>query len=147
LISKNIKIKIYRTIILPVVLHGCETLSLTLMEERRLRVFENMVMRRMLGPKRNDATGEWRRQHNEKLNDLYFSPYTVRVIKKKEMGGTRSTYGERRGSYRVLVGRPEVKRPIGRPRRIIVKWVFKKWDGETWTGLIWLRLGTGDGAC
>jgi hypothetical protein len=84
------------------------------MEERRLKVFENMVLRRMLEPKRNDVTGEWRRLHSKKLNDLYFSPNTIRVIKKNAMGGTRSTYGERRGAHRVLVGTPEVKRRIGR---------------------------------
>ena len=74
LLSKNLKIKIYRTIILPVVLYGCETWSLTLKEERKLRVFENMVLRRIFGPRRDEVTGEWRRLHNEELNDLYFSP-------------------------------------------------------------------------
>ena len=88
------------------------------MEGRRLRVFENMVLRRMLGPKRNDVTGEWKRLDNEELNDLYSSPNTIRVTKKKEMGGTCSTYGERRSAYRVLVGRNEVKRPIGRTRPV-----------------------------
>ena len=70
LLSKNIKIKIYRTIILPVVLYGCETWSLTLREERRLRVFENRVLRRIFGPKRDEVTREWRKLHNEELNDL-----------------------------------------------------------------------------
>ena len=70
LLSKNLKIKIYRTIILPVVLYGCETWSLTLREERKLRVFENMVLRRIFGPRRDEVTGEWRRLHNEELNDL-----------------------------------------------------------------------------
>ena len=69
-LSKNLKIKIYRTIILPVVLYGCETWSLTLREERRLRVFENRVLRRIFGPKRDGVTGEWRKLHNEELNDL-----------------------------------------------------------------------------
>ena len=81
LLSKNLKIKIYRTIILPVVLYGCETWSLTLREERRLRVFENKVLRRIFGPRRDGVTGEWRRLHNEELNDLYCSPNIVRVIK------------------------------------------------------------------
>ena len=72
LLSKNLKIKIYRTIILSFVLCGCETWSLTLREERRLRMFENRVLRRVFGPKRDEVTGEWRRLHNEKLNDLYF---------------------------------------------------------------------------
>ena len=71
LLSKNLKIKIYRTIILPVVLYGCETWSLTLLEERKLRVFENMVLRRIFGPRRDEVTGEWGRLHNEELNVLY----------------------------------------------------------------------------
>ena len=85
LLSKNLKIKIYRTIILPVVLYGCETLSLTLREERKLRVFENMVLRRIFGPRRDEVTGELRRLHNEELNDLYSSPNSVGVIKSKRM--------------------------------------------------------------
>ena len=74
-LSKNLKIKIYRTIILPVVLHGCETWSLTLREERKLRVFENMVLRRIFGPRSDEVTGEWRRLHNEELSDLYMQPH------------------------------------------------------------------------
>jgi len=70
LLSKKLKIKIYRTILLPVVLYGCKTWSLTLREERKLRVFENMVLRRIFGPRRDEVTGEWRRLHNEELNDL-----------------------------------------------------------------------------
>jgi len=81
LLSKTLKIKIYRTIILPVVLYGCETWSLTLREERRLRVFENRVSRRIFGPKRDEVTRGWRKLHNEELNDLYCSPNIVRVIK------------------------------------------------------------------
>ena len=74
LLSKNLKIKIYRTIILPVVLYGCETWSPTLREERRLRVFENRVLCGVFGPKRCEVTGEWRKLHNEELNDLYSLP-------------------------------------------------------------------------
>jgi len=74
LLSKNVKINVYRTIILPDVLYGCETWSLTLREERKLRVFENMVLRRIFGPKRDEVTGEWRRLHNEEINDLYSHP-------------------------------------------------------------------------
>ena len=70
LLSKELKIKKYRTLILPVVLYGCETWSLTLREVRKLRVFENMVLRRIFGPMRDEVTGEWRRLHNEELNDL-----------------------------------------------------------------------------
>ena len=80
LLSKNLKIKICRTIILTVVIYGCETWSLTLREERKLRVFENMVLRRIFGPKRDEVVGEWRRLYNEELNDLYSSPDIGGVI-------------------------------------------------------------------
>jgi len=70
LLTKNLKLKIYETIILPVVLYGCETWSLTLREDRKLWVFENMVLRRIFGPRRDEVTGEWRRLHNEELNGL-----------------------------------------------------------------------------
>ena len=85
LLSKNLKVKIYRTIILPVLLYGFETWSLTLREERKLRVFENRVLRKIFGPRRDEVTGEWRRLHNEELNDLYSSPNIVRVIKLRRM--------------------------------------------------------------
>ena len=81
LLSKHLKIKIYRTITLAVVLYGCETWSLTLSEEHRLRVFENRVLRRIFGPKRDGVTGEWRKLHNDELNDLYSSPNIVRAMK------------------------------------------------------------------
>jgi hypothetical protein len=84
-VSKNLKIKIYRNIILPVVLYGCETRSLTLREERKLRVFENEVLRKIFGPRRDEVTGDWMRLHNEELNDLYSSPNIVRVIKSRRM--------------------------------------------------------------
>ena len=87
LLSKKLKIKIYtrRTIILPVVLYGCETLSLTLREECRLRVFENRVLRRVFGPKRDEVTEEWRKLHNEELSDLYSLPNIVWVVKSRRM--------------------------------------------------------------
>jgi len=85
LLPKNLKIKIYRTIILPVALYGRETWSLTLREERRLRVFENRVLRRVFGPKRGEVTGEWRKLHNEELSDLYSLPSIVRMVKSRRM--------------------------------------------------------------
>jgi len=118
LLSKNLKIKIYRTIILPVVRYGCETWSLTMREEHRLRVFENRVLRRVFGPKRNEVTGEWRKLHNEDLRDLYSLPNIVRVVKLRRMrwAGHVAHMGEGRGVHRVLVGKPEGKRLLGRPR-------------------------------
>ena len=119
LLSKKFKVKIYRTIILPVVLYGSETWLLILREERRLRMFENRVLRRVYGPKRDEVTGEWRKLHNEKLSDLYSLPNTVRVVKSRRMRWVEhvARMGEGRGVHRVLIGKPEGKTPLGRPRR------------------------------
>jgi hypothetical protein len=105
LISKNIKIKIYKTVILAFVLYGCETWSLTLREEHRLRVFENRLLRRIFGPKRKED-GSWRKLHNDELHSLYSSPNVVRVIKSRRMrwAGHVAHMGEGRGVYRVFVG-------------------------------------------
>jgi hypothetical protein len=84
LLSKNIKNKIYRIIILTVVLYGCETRSLALRVERRLRVFENRMLR-IVGPKRDEVTGEWRELHNERFNELYSPPTIVRIIKSRRI--------------------------------------------------------------
>ena len=91
-------------------------------EERKLGVFENMVLRRIFGPRSDEVTGDWRRLRNEELNDLYCSPNIVRVIKSRRMklAGHVERIGEETGVYRVLVGKPEGKRPLGRPRR---RWV------------------------
>jgi len=115
LLSKNLKIKIYRTLRFPVVLYGCETWSLTLSEEHKLRVFEKRVLRRRIfGPKRDEVTGEWRKLHNEELNDLYSSLNIIRVIKSKRMRwvGNVARMGAWRGAYRVLMGKPRRKRPL-----------------------------------
>jgi len=95
----QVAIQKYRTIILPIVLYGCETWSLTLREEKKLRVFENMVLRKIFGPRGDEVTGEWSRLHNEELNDLYSSPNIVRVIKSRRMrwAGHVARMGEERG--------------------------------------------------
>jgi len=138
-LSKNLKIKIYRTIIWTVVLYGCETWSRTLREERRLKFFENRVSRRF-GPKRDEVKREWKKVHNDELNDLYSSPCVVRVINSRIMrwAGHVARIGVRREVYRVLVGKPERKRPLGRPRR--------RWEDNIKMDLqevgSWLRIGT-----
>jgi hypothetical protein len=113
-----VKIKIYKAIILPVVMYGCETWSLMLREEHRLRVFENRALRRIYGPKRDEVTGGWRKLHEE-LHGLYSSPSIVRVIKARRMRWTGHVahIREVRGVYNIFVERPEGRRPLGRPRR------------------------------
>jgi hypothetical protein len=117
LLSRNVEIKIYKPILLPVVLYGCETWFITLREEHRLRVFENRVLTRIFVPKRDEVTGGWRKLHNEELHGLYSSPIVVRVIKARMMrwAGHVAHMGEVKGAY-ILVGTPEGRRPLGRPR-------------------------------
>ena len=131
--------KIYRTIILPIVLCGCETWSLTLQEERKLRVFENMVLRRIFLPRRDEVTGEWRRLHNEELNDLYSSPKIVRVIKSRRMrwAGHVARMVEERGVYWVLLGKPGERdhwRDLG-VDGCELGWISRRCDVSIWTGL------------
>ena len=151
LLFKTIKIKIYRIIILPV-LYGCETWSLKLREKRRPSVFENSVLRRTFGLKRKEVKEEWRKLHNEKLNDLYSSPNIIRVIKSRRMRLAAHTARRgRRVVHRVLVGKPEGKRPLRRPRRrweVNIKmnlkevgcrgmeWIDLAHDGERWRALV-----------
>jgi hypothetical protein len=130
------KIKIYRTIMLPVVLYGCETWSLILREECRVRVFENKVLRRIFGPKKDEVTGEWRRLHNKELFVLQSSLNIIRVIKSIIMrwAGHVACMGDMRGAYRVLVGKPEGNNHLKTPGvdgGIILKWIFKKWVGRS----------------
>ncbi|KAJ4450607.1 hypothetical protein ANN_02033 [Periplaneta americana] len=119
LLSKNLKVRIYKTVILPVVLYGCETWTLTLREEQRLRVFENKVLRKIFGAKRDEVIGEWRKLHNAELHALHPSPDIIRNIKSRRLRWVVhvARMGESKNAYRVLVGRPEGKRPLGRPRR------------------------------
>jgi hypothetical protein len=123
------------------------------MEERRLRVFENRVLRRIFGPKRDDVTGECRKLHNEELNDLYSSCNIVRVIQLSRMrwAGHVACMGERRGLYRVLVGKPEGSRPLRRPKRRwednikidlqkvgfgAIDWIALAQDRDRWRALV-----------
>jgi hypothetical protein len=147
-VSKNLKIRIYKTIILPVVLYGCETWSLTLREAHRLRVFENRVPRKIFGPKRDEVTGQWRKLHNEELRDLYSSPSMIRIIKSRRIrwAGMYHEWGRRgpRVGYWWESQRERVHyedQDIG--GWIILGWILERWEGVMWTGLVWLRIGTG----
>jgi hypothetical protein len=106
----------YRTIIFPVVLYGCETWSYTLREKRRSRVFENRLLMRIFGPKRDEVIREWRKIHNEEINDMYPLPKIIQVIRSERIRWARhvACMGETRVVYRGLVGKPEGKRPLGR---------------------------------
>ena len=109
---------VYSCVFLAVYIYIYITWSLTLREEHKLRMFENRVLR-IFGPKRDGVTGEWRKLHNEELNDVYCSPSIVRVIKSRRMrwAGHAARMEEGRGAHKVLVGKPEGKRPLGSPRR------------------------------
>ena len=113
--------------------------ALTLREECRLRVFQNRMLRRIFGPKKDEVTGEWRKLHNEELNSLYCSPNIIWVIKLRSMrwAGHVASMGERRGTYRVSVGnlreRDHLEHP-GIDSRIILRWIFRKWEVGVWTG-------------
>jgi hypothetical protein len=136
----------YNTVILDVVWYGCETWLMAWREEWRLRGFENRVLRRIFGPKRYKVTGKWRRLHNKELCALYSSPNIIRVIKSRRWAGNVVRMGMRRGLYKVLLGKPEGRRSLGRPRH--------RWDDNikvdlrevglgAWTGSILVRIETG----
>jgi hypothetical protein len=143
LLSKSLKIRIYKTIIFPVVLYRCETWSLTLREVHRLGLFEHRVLRRIFGPKRVEVTGEWRKLHNEELHDVYSSPSAsmITIIKARRMRweGHVAQMGEIRKACRLLVGKTEGRRPLGRPRRM---WVDIRGNlGEVgWSDVDWIGL-------
>jgi hypothetical protein len=153
LLSKYVKLKIYKIIILPLVLYGCEIWYLKLKKEHRLGVSENRVLRRMFGPKRDEVMGGWRELHNEELHYLYSSPNITRVIMSRRIrwAGHVACMEEMRNAYRILVGKNEGKRPLGRPRcrwedstemdlRGIgfegVDWIHLTQDRDQWEALV-----------
>jgi hypothetical protein len=131
LLSKNFNIKIHKTIILSAVLYGCETWSLILREEQRLGVFENRVLRRIFGPRREEVAGGWRRLHNEELHKLYALPGIIRVMKTmgmRRMGHVTRMKGTR-NAQNMLIGQPKWKRALRRSRcrwKIILRWILLK---------------------
>jgi hypothetical protein len=153
LLSRNLKVKKYKTIIPPVVLYGCKTWSLTLREEHRLRVFERRVLRGIFGSKRDEITGERRKLRSGELHSLYSSPYIIRQIKSRRMrwAGHGANMGEDREVYRVLVRRPEGKRLFGSPNRRwedgirldlteigwgAVEWIHLAQDRDRWRAVV-----------
>ena len=145
LLSKNLKIKIYKTIILLVVLYGCETWSLTLREESRLRVFENRILRRIFGPK-GDENGEWRRLHNEELHTLYRLLNKVKINKSRRLrwAGHVARMEEGSSVFKILTGKPTGKRPLRMPSRTWednIRMDLKKLVSIRGIGLIHLRIG------
>jgi hypothetical protein len=147
LLSRNVKVKIYKPIILPVVLYGCEIWSLTLREEHRLKAFENRILR-IFGPKRDEVTGEWRKLHNEELHNLYSSPDIIRKKSRRMRWAEHVARMEEESKvYKVLVGKPEGKRPLERPRHrweVGIRRDLMEIDWG-WSGFNWLRTGTGGG--
>jgi hypothetical protein len=144
LLYKNVKIRIYKNVILPVILYGCETRSLTLREKHRLRVFEKRVLR-IFERKRDEVVGGWRKLHNVELHNLHSSPSIIIMIKSGRMRwvGNVARMGFKRNAYMILEGKLEGKRPPGRPRHR--KMVNIKMDLREigWDGIDWIDLAQG----
>jgi len=141
LLSKNLKINLYRTISFPVVWYGRETWSFTLREEHRLRVFEKRVLGRIFGPMRDEVTEDWRKFRNEELNDLYSSSNIFRISKSRRVKWVRhvARMGDRKGIYRVMVGNLRKRGHLEDPGvdgRIILRWIFRKCVG----GMNWVDM-------
>jgi hypothetical protein len=144
LLSRNVRVKIYKIIILPVVLYECETWSLTLREEQRLRMFQNRVLRRIFGSNRDDMMGEWKKLHSMELHNLYSSPNIIRQIKSRR-ARHMARRGEDRNVHKALVGKPKGKRPLGRPRlrwEDRIRMVLRQTGWGVWMRFDWLRIGT-----
>jgi hypothetical protein len=149
LISKNLKFKIYRTVILPVVLYGCETWILTSREEHRLRDFENRVLRKISGPKREEY-GSWSNLYNDEIHDLYSSPNIFRVVKSRRMRWLDMWHALGMGEVLTgfLLGGPKARDPwedLGVGRRITSRWTLGIYVSVGRTGFGWLRIGSSGG--
>jgi hypothetical protein len=142
LLSKSVKIKTYRTVILPVVFHGCETGLLTLREECRLRFFKKRVLRRIYGPTRNEVTGKYRGPYNKELYALYSSPNIILVIKSRRLrrAGYVARMKKSRGAYRDVVEKPEGRRTLRKPRRIWEDNIKMDLSDVGWRGIDWIDL-------
>jgi hypothetical protein len=126
--SKNVKIEIYKIMVLPVILYGCKTWSLAFGIEHRLRVYESRVVRRIFGPKRDEIIGGWRKLHNEAHRNFYSSPNIIRLLKFRRVRWAEhvARMGETGNAYGALVGSPEGKRPLRRLRPTILKYILEK---------------------
>jgi hypothetical protein len=142
LLIKHIRTHIYRTEVLPRVLYGREVWSLTLRKKHKLKVFENRMLRNIFGPYRDEVRREWRRVHNEEFYALYASPNIIGVIKsrKKTWAGHVARLWYKRGSYRVLVGRPDSKRPLGKRKRRWDDIIKLDLQDVGWGGMDWIAV-------
>jgi hypothetical protein len=141
------KFRIYKTIILPVVLYRYQTCSPTLRQKHRLKVFENRVLQRIFGPKRDEATGGWGKLHTEELHNSYSSQSIITIMRSRTMRWVWhvARMVEKRNVYRIFVGKLELKRPLGRPRSRCVdniKMDLREIGWMVWIGLLWFRIGT-----